>query len=88
MRVTGCCFDKNNKAPGSDQLGQVWQPYFDRVVDLFGPARCMFESNVPVDKGSCSYTVRWNAYKKLTVKLPDADRRLLLSETARKVYSL
>lgn len=88
MRVTGFGFDKHDKAPSSDQLVQVWQPYFDRVVSLFGPERCMFESNFPVDKGSCSYTVLWNAYKKLTVNLPDTDRRLLLSETARRVYSL
>src|SRR5690606_227285 len=88
MRITGFGFDRAEKAPCSDQLTEAWQPYFDRVVQLFGAERCMFESNFPVDKGSCSYTVLWNAYKKLTAKLPRAERCLLLSGTAKRVYSL
>ncbi|MVW72361.1 amidohydrolase family protein [Bordetella sp. 15P40C-2] len=88
MRITGFGFDRQDKAPTSDELATAWQPYFDEVVNLFGVERCMFESNFPVDKGSCSYTVLWNAYKKMSLRLPDAQRRQLLSGTARQVYRL
>jgi len=35
----------------------------------FGAARCMFESNFPVDRQICSYRVLWNAYKRVAVQL-------------------
>jgi len=88
MRVAGFGFEKQPQAPSSDQLAQAWQPYFDCVVQLFGAERCMFESNFPVDKSGCSYTVLWNACKKLCAKLPATDRQALLSETARRIYKL
>jgi len=88
MRVAGFGFEKQPQAPSSDQLAQAWQPYFDCVVQLFSAERCMFESNFPVDKSGCGYTVLWNACKKLCTKLPAADRQSLLSETARRIYKL
>jgi len=36
--------------PNSDQLQKDWQPNFDVLINAFGTARCMFESNFPVDK--------------------------------------
>jgi len=88
MRVAGFGFEKQPQAPSSDQLAQAWQPYFDHVVQQFGAQRCMFESNFPVDKSGCGYTVLWNACKKLCAKLPTVDRRALLAQTARRVYKL
>jgi len=88
MRVAGFGFEKQPQAPSSDQLVQAWQPYFDCVVQRFSAERCMFESNFPVDKSGCGYTVLWNACKKLCTKLPAADRQSLLSETARRIYKL
>ena len=48
----------------------------------------MFESNFPVDKVSCSYTVVWNAFKKLTQDYSPADRAALFHDTATRVYRL
>lgn len=60
------------------------------VVATFGAGRCMLESNFPVDKVAVSYTVLWNAYKRLTADLglSEADRALLFSGTAKRVYRL
>jgi len=30
-------------------------PYMETAIEAFGSARCMFESNFPVDKGMCAY---------------------------------
>lgn len=49
MRVMGFGFDKRETPPGSDELAMACQPYFDQLIDIFGPERCMFESNFPVD---------------------------------------
>ena len=34
------------------QLAAAWRPYVETCIEAFGAARCMFESNFPVDKGS------------------------------------
>jgi L-fuconolactonase len=48
----------------------------------------MFESNFPVDKVSCSYTVLWNAFKLLSLNYSESDRMALFSGTAQRVYRL
>ena len=47
----------------STQLAEEWRPYVDACVEAFGPKRCMFESNFPVDRATCEYDVLWNAFK-------------------------
>jgi len=48
----------------------------------------MFESNFPVDKASCSYTVLWNSFKRLTATYSDAEKAKLFHDTAARVYRL
>ena len=48
----------------------------------------MFESNFPVDKASCSYTVLWNSFKRLTSGCPADDKAKLFHDTAARVYRL
>ena len=35
------------------------------AIDAFGPSRCMFESNFPVDKACFGYVEVWNAFKRM-----------------------
>ena len=65
MRVFG--FDVHEKAepPSSETLAGLWRPYIETCIAAFGPERAMFESNFPVDKGSGSYQVFWNAFKRI-----------------------
>jgi predicted TIM-barrel fold metal-dependent hydrolase len=48
----------------------------------------MFESNFPVDKLSCSYTVLWNAFKRMTKGYSADERAALFHGTATHVYRL
>ncbi|MCW5230974.1 hypothetical protein D8B34_23535 [Verminephrobacter eiseniae] len=48
----------------------------------------MFESNVPIDRGSFSYQVLWNAFKRTTSGMSEDERRLLFMDTAAHVYRL
>jgi L-fuconolactonase len=34
----------------SEELAVLWRPYMETCIELFGPTRCMFESNFPVEK--------------------------------------
>jgi predicted TIM-barrel fold metal-dependent hydrolase len=58
------------------------------MIECFGPDRCMFESNFPVDKMSASYTVVWNVFQKLVADFSDDEQTAMFSGTARRVYSL
>ena len=79
---------RDNPPPNSQRLAEDWHPYFTRVIEAFGPERCMFESNFPVDKVSYSYGVLWNAFKRVAqaINLSTADRDQLFFETAARTY--
>ena len=72
----------------SDEVVAAQRDYYLHAIDCFGPDRCMFESNFPVDKLSMSYHVYWNAMKKISAKFPENEKDLLLSGTATRVYNL
>jgi L-fuconolactonase len=88
MRYGGFAFNELPEPPSSDVLVENWKRYFDVCIELFGPQRCMFESNFPVDRGMCSYQVLWNAFKKMTKHFSETERRYLFSGTAARVYRL
>jgi predicted TIM-barrel fold metal-dependent hydrolase len=48
----------------------------------------MFESNFPVDKVSYSYTVLWNAFKRMVQDFSQAEKAALFHDTAVRVYRL
>ncbi|MEL0153992.1 MAG: amidohydrolase family protein, partial [Halieaceae bacterium] len=74
--------------PTSDEFVDAQSPYYAHTIACFGPERCMFESNFPVDRLSVGYRVLWNAFKKMTSHFSDDDKNLMFSGVARKVYRL
>lgn len=88
MQTYGNGYHKRDLPPTSDQLVTDWGADIGFIIDTFGPARCMFESNFPVDKISYSYRVMWNAYKKMAAKYSASERQLLFAETAERVYRI
>jgi predicted TIM-barrel fold metal-dependent hydrolase len=75
------------RAP-SEQLAREWAPYIEACIGAFGPERCMFESNFPVDMGSCSYATLWNAFKRIAQGYSAEEKTALFSGTAAKTYAL
>jgi predicted TIM-barrel fold metal-dependent hydrolase len=88
MAVNGFGWHKRPQPPTSDELAAATRDWYLHMIDLFGPARCMFESNFPVDKLSCSYAVLWNTFKKIAAGFSAEEKADLFSETARRVYRL
>jgi len=72
----------------SEQLAAEWGPYIETCIEAFGPQRCMFESNFPVDMGSCSYATLWNAFKRIAKGCSADEKAALFSGTATKTYRL
>ena len=72
----------------SGELANDWRPYIETCIDAFGVNRSMFESNFPVDKAACSYSVLWNAFKRLTSGASAAEKAALFHDTAQRFYRL
>ena len=88
MRFCGFGFHQASSPPSSEQLALAWRPYVDTCIQAFGPQRCMFESNFPVDQLSCSYAVLWNAFKRLAAAYTPAEQASLLCGTAARIYRI
>lgn len=72
----------------SHKLAECLKPYVLTCIELFGPDRCMFESNYPVDAVVTGYRVLWNTFKRLTADFTPAEKQALYSGTARRIYRL
>lgn len=88
MTMSGFGWHKRTAPPGSRELAAAMAPYYETCIELFGAERCMFESNFPMDRISCSYTILWNAFKRLTRRYSSAERSALFHGTATRVYRL
>jgi predicted TIM-barrel fold metal-dependent hydrolase len=67
---------------------QATRPYYEHTIEQFGPERCMFESNFPVDMVTCSYNVLWNSFKRLTADYSATEKANLFHDTATRIYRL
>jgi len=88
MRMFGFTVHTGELPPSSEELAAAWRPYIETCIAAFGPERAMFESNFPVDKGSCGYAVLWNAFKRITAGSSVAEKAALFAGTATKFYQL
>ena len=88
MKICGFEFHKRAAPPSSEELAALWRPYVETCIESFGAERCMFESNFPVDKVSCSYAVLWNAFKRLAAGASPAEKDALFRGTAARFYRL
>jgi len=88
MEVNGFGWHEKPRPPTSQELVDATRHYYDYTLEQFGVQRCMFESNFPVDKASCSYTVLWNAFKRLTAGCSADEKSQLFHDTAARVYRL
>lgn len=88
MPINGFEFHKRATPPTSDELVAATGRYYHHAIECFGVERCMFESNFPVDKRSCSYPVLWNAFKKLVSDASADEKRQLFHDTACRTYRI
>ncbi|MDW3214197.1 MAG: amidohydrolase family protein [Ilumatobacteraceae bacterium] len=77
-----------DRPPTSDEFVTAQARYYHHTIEAFGPERCMFESNFPVDRLSLSYPVLWNALKKIAARYDADERSSMFEGTARRVYGI
>ena len=74
----------------SDAFLEKLLPRYQYALEAFGPERCMFESNFPVDKDCISYRTLWNLFKKIAneLGLSETEKTNVFSGTAARAYRL
>jgi L-fuconolactonase len=66
----------------------ILRPYFDIVLECFGPQRLMFGSDWPVVLVACGYKQWVEVVERLTSALSASERDCLFGETAKQAYGL
>jgi predicted TIM-barrel fold metal-dependent hydrolase len=88
MIVGGFGLDERDRPPTSLELVEAWKPYIETCIETFGSRRCMFESNFPPDRATCSYGVIWNAFKRMVAGASDEEKTDLFARSADRFYDL
>jgi predicted TIM-barrel fold metal-dependent hydrolase len=88
MPITGFGWHERAAPPGSEELAAGTRDYYLTVIDAFGPERCMFESNFPMDREAAGYNVLWNTAKRLAAGFSEDEQDALFRGTAARIYRL
>ena len=88
MPINGWGWDQRATPATSDEIVDAHSAYYLHTIDCFGPSRCMFESNFPVDRLSVSYNVLWNAFKKIAHPFSADEQHAMFMATAQRIYNL
>jgi L-fuconolactonase len=88
MPLSGFGWHERAVPPSSEELAEATTPYYLSCIEALGVERCMFESNFPVDKVSCSYTVLWNSFKRVVKGFPPDEKAWLFHDTAARAYRI
>lgn len=88
MPDNGWGWHERDRPPTSEELVAAQGDWYHHMIACFGPERCMFESNFPVDRVSVGYAVLWNAFKKIAAGHDSAAKQRMFAGTARAIYGL
>ena len=88
MPSVGFDWHAREKPIGSEELASDMTPILNYCIEKFGPNRCMFESNFPVDKVSYSYNVMWNAFKLASKAYSASERADMFHDVAARIYRI
>jgi predicted TIM-barrel fold metal-dependent hydrolase len=67
---------------------ELWKPVIDETLALFGPARCLFGSNFPIEKLWTTYGKLVSVMKTCLAGLSLQDRRAVFHDNAARIYRL
>ena len=88
MPDNGFGWDKRAVPASPDELVAAQARYYHHTIKCFGPERCMFESNFPVDRRSLPYASYWNAAKKMAARYSAGEQDAMFFGTATRVYRI
>lgn len=84
----GLGFHERTDPIGYQEIAAAWKPFVETSIELFGPQRCMMESDFPPDGRSAGFVPLWNALKYITRSCSPQDKAALFHDNAVRVYRL
>ncbi|MFL6449937.1 MAG: amidohydrolase family protein [Bryobacteraceae bacterium] len=84
----GFGFETRADPIGYAELAATWGPYVQTAIEIFGPHRCVMESDYPVESLSCGFVPLWNALKYIVHSATPAEKVALFHGTAARVYRI
>ncbi len=88
MPDNGYGWDRRDRPASSDELVDAQARWYHHAIACFGPGRCLFESNFPVDRRSLPYGVYWNAMKKIAARYSADEQQAMFHDNAERIYKL
>jgi predicted TIM-barrel fold metal-dependent hydrolase len=93
MRACAACPNITVKISGLWTLDRGWRPEVigdpvRLVVELFGAARCMWASNLPVEKLMCPVPRQIASLEQVLVDLDEDAKNAIFHDTAKRVYRI
>ncbi|MDR1710371.1 MAG: amidohydrolase family protein [Propionibacteriaceae bacterium] len=72
----------------AEVLAAAAKPIIYDLLEIFGPERCMFESNFPVTRDFIDYATMYNAYKIAVADLTPAEKLWVFHDAAKTFYRM
>ena len=93
MGQVATCENVTIKISGIGQPKQRWTAEANRrivltLIDLFGPERCMFASNFPVDSLCGSFDAIFSGFEAITSHMSEAERDALFRTNSIRIYRI
>jgi predicted TIM-barrel fold metal-dependent hydrolase len=90
MPVVGFGFHARTQPPSESELHERLGPHLQFALETFGPERCLFGSNFPIDAVSASYGALIGALTRTLrdMGLDEPARAAVFANTARRFYRL
>lgn len=93
MKTLASCPNVAVKISGLGQQGQPWTVAANRdvvltTIDLFGPSRCMFASNFPVDSLCASFHTIFGGFREIVRDFSAGEQRGLFHDNAIRIYGM
>ncbi|MES2958687.1 MAG: amidohydrolase family protein [Pseudomonadota bacterium] len=93
MRALAACPNVAVKISGLGQAGQAWTAAANgdivrTTIELFGPTRCMFASNFPVDSVCASFGTIFDGFRAIVCDFSAAEQRALFRDNALRIYAM
>ena len=82
VKISGLGMFDHHWTPGSVR------PFILETIEIFGPDRCMFGSNFPVDRLYSSYEVLVQSFREAIAGFSPHEQALLLHDNAARLYRL
>ena len=93
MRLLAACPNVVTKLSGLGTFPRecsvaLWQPVVEETLAIFGPARCLFGSNYPIEKLWTTYERIVDVMRECTAGLSASERRAVFHDNAQRAYRL